>query len=206
LECVLDVFDRQKKVGFAMAAMPAHIHYDAKVDSYEARYVSANSASTGMPEVIPLVEEHRLRFCPVSARSQLMPAGPFSKRDGDAKLKRVKRTKDESYPYKVLEGVQGLAVGKGVELQWRMQRGSPFGWWYGQLESLKIDADGARAMAVIIFTHFPEDSSWYRLQVRFGGPEMVDCPFGGYTGGVRPVSDKEQKHWMRFFPQKPVTF
>jgi len=203
LECVLEVFDREKKLGFAMAAMPAHIQYDAKLNSYVARYLSA---STVMPEVISSGEEHRLRFCPTSAQTRLMPASPFSECGGGAELKQAKRTKDESYPYKVLEGVNGLTIGQGVELQWRMQKGSPFGWWYGELESLKMDADGVMATAVIIFRHFPANSRWYRLQVRFGGPEMLDCPFGGYTGGVRPVSDKEHKHWMRFFPKKPVTF
>jgi len=203
LECVLEVFDREKKLGFAMAAMTARIQYDAKADSYVARYLSASEV---MPEVISLVEEQRLRFCPESARAQLMPQCPFSQFYRDAKLEEVRHTEDESYPYRVLEGIESLTVGEGVELQWKMQRGSPFGWWYGHLESLKIDADVARATAVIVFSHFPSNSRWYRLQVRFGGPDMMDCPFGGYTGGLRPVSDKEQRHWMRFFPKKPVIF
>ena len=33
------------------------------------------------------------------------------------------------YPYRVLEGLEGLEVGRNVELQWKMQEGSPFGWW-----------------------------------------------------------------------------
>ena len=42
----------------------------------------------------------------------------------------------------VLEGIPELKVGQGVELQWKMQQGSPFGWWFGTVESLERDAGG----------------------------------------------------------------
>jgi len=45
----------------------------------------------------------------------------------------------------VLEGVPDLKIGQGLELQWKMQQGSPFGWWFGTVESVERDAGGARA-------------------------------------------------------------
>jgi len=203
LECILEVFDREKKVGFVMSAMNARIQYDMEVDGYMVQYLSACEVT---PEIITSEEEHRLRFCPASVRSQLMPEYNLSKSGNDDIGERGCRKQHVSYPYRVLEGIQGLTVGKGVELQWKMQQRSPFGWWYGQLESLLPDPDGVRATAVITFNHFPSTSRWYRLMVRFGGAEMRECLFGGYTGGIRAVSEEEIQNWMRFVPKRKLDF
>lgn len=208
-EVTLEVFDREKKLGFAMAAMAARIQYEARLDSYIARYLSASEI---LPETILATEEHRLRFCPESARNRLRPGYPLaSSTIGDARVEsNTEHAKaaacSPSYPYRVLEGFQDLEVGKGVELQWKMQYGSPFGWWFGHLEALHRDPDGKRATATITFRHFPSTSRWYRLEVRFGDSEMHPCSFGGYTGGIRASTEAESKHWMRFFPKELVVF
>jgi len=208
-ECTLEVFDREKKLGFAMAAMAARIQYERRLDAYIARYLSASEI---LPETIPAKEEHRLRFCPESARGRLQPGFPpagsitlDARVDGTAEAAKA-ATAFTAYPYRVLEGTQELKVGQGVELQWKMQYGSPFGWWYGHLEALQQDADGKLAKATITFRHFPSTSRWYRLEVRFGDAEQRPCTFGGYTGGIRAVSEVETKHWMKFFPSDPVVF
>merc|ERR1712232_396253 len=183
--CVVDVFDREKKLGFAMAAMPACVNYQAKGDSYAARYVSASIVP---PENIPRSEGHRLRFCQPSAEWLLGPQLS------------AERPAIDFYPYKVLEGFNDLVAGRGVELQWKMQSKSPFGWWYGSLESLDPDAGGRTALATICFEHFPVGSRWYRLQVRFVDHTVRECAFGGFTGGIRAVTDAEHARWMRYFP------
>ncbi|CAK0792841.1 unnamed protein product [Prorocentrum cordatum] len=186
LECTLEVFDREKKLGFAMAAMPARLQYEARSYAYVARYLSACEVP---PEKIPACERHRLRFCPESARGQLLGGHPHASQDGDAKVDAPcdKAAADPGmnfYPYRVLQGIEGLEVGTGVELQWRtMQEGSPFGWWYGQLDALTRVGDGL-ARATITFRHFPASSRWYRLEVVFGDSKMRECSFGGYTGGI----------------------
>jgi len=197
---LLEVFDREKKLGFAMAAMSARITYDRVLDSFVARYISASEV---LPEVISACESHRIRFCPPSARAQLQP-GPMAEAGPVAMLE--DQPLGLSYPYRVLEGHGDLVVGQGVELQWKMQYGSPFGWWYGCLERLQTDPDGRMATATLIFRHFPSTSRWYRLQVRLGDARMQPCAFGGFTGGLRPASAAESKHWMRFFPSDPVIF
>lgn len=224
-ECVLEVFDREKKSGYAMSAMPARVQYMHSKCAYRVQYISA---SVVRPEMIPLDEEHRLRFCPVSARCRLWPGwsigqetsshdgrytndaagGDFKAAYGAARKNAVSivsalvpRRPEIHYPYRVLEGTEGLEVGRGVELQWKMQTNSPFAWWFGILEQISIPSDGGAAMAVIIFPHFDERSEWYRLRVRFGDSERRDCMFGGVTGGIRQCTPEEQAHWMRFFPQ-----
>jgi hypothetical protein len=197
-ECVLEVFDREKKPGFAMAAMAAKMQYDRNLDAYVAKYISASEV---LPEVVPLNEKHRLRFCPLSARPRLrpgMPAPPMTEGPTGNKVS------DLVYPYKVLEGADGLVVGQGVELQWKMQLRSPFGWWFGNLESLQKERDGKLYSATITFRHFPSTSRWYRLVVKFGDSEMRACTFGGYTGGVRAVSKTEQERWVTYLPKAPV--
>lgn len=194
-ECTLEVFDREKKRGFAMSAMPARVQYESKGNMYIARYLSASMV---LPEAIVAKEEHRLRFCPAPAREQLLPAGGKQGAAFDADQR-------EAYPYKVLEGVGELVPGQGVELQWKMQEGSPFGWWYGHLESIRFEKDGL-ATACITFRHFPPASRWYCLNVRFGDGHRHPCTFGGYTGGVRAVSEADRKQWMYFFPKEPLAF
>lgn len=193
--CLLEVFDREKRIGFAMSAMPAWVRYDRDLNCYVATYISANKV---LPEAIPLVEQHRFRFCPASARQKLRPGyqscGPGRSPEDILNKPNVPQI---CYPYKVLEGLNGLQVGQPLELQWKMQAKSPFGWWYGVLEELRLEADGA--MATLIFPHFPANSRWHRLGVRLGGSEIQPCAFGGYTGGVRAVSPEENRHWLRFF-------
>jgi len=204
-EAMLEVFDREKKLGFAMAAMAARVEYDLVTDCYVARYLSASEVQ---PEYIPSEEFYRLRFCPPSALDALWPA---VRRAGDVQPEASpcsslgsRRAPRASYPYRVLEGVGDLQVGQGVELQWKMQFGSPFGWWFGHLEDLQRDQGSHTALATITFKHFPATSRWYRLLVRFGDAEQRPCAFGGYTGGIRGVTPEERTLWMRFFPEDPV--
>jgi len=195
-EYVLEVFDREKKLGFAMAAMVAEVTYDKDEDGFVASYLSASEV---LPETIPADEGHRLRFCPASCRAQLRPqvsVEPDPTHQG----------RPWCYMYRVLRGHQELSVGQGVELQWKMQLGSPFGWWYGHLEQLRRDPSGKLATATITFPHFLSTSRWYRLEVRFGDAEMRPCSFGGYTGGLRVASAAEREHWMRYFPKEPFAF
>mmetsp|Transcript_54767 Transcript_54767/g.138321 ORF Transcript_54767/g.138321 Transcript_54767/m.138321 type:complete len:503 (-) Transcript_54767:859-2367(-) len=208
-ECILEVFDREKKMGFAMSAMPARVQYDASVRGFVARYLSASEV---MPETIPNHESHRLRFCPLSARPQLQPGLSQASSVLDMRLDcsphsgKSNTERSPKYPYSVLVGTEGLHVGMAVELQWKMQSGSPFGWWYGILEELHIVPNEETARATITFHHFPSTSRWHRLGVKFGDDELRPCSFGGYTGGIRPVSEDEKKNWMRFFPKEPVVF
>lgn len=220
-EFMLEVFDRQKKEGFAMSAMPARVHYDSREDSYVAWYISASEVP---PELISSQEKHRLRFCPASVREPLWhPETPavvselpcerlwcaFKER-ARCCVRRRSPSQDLSskdpvgYPYSVLAGIDGLKVGGAVELQWKMQEQSPFGWWYGQLEELRSDCDGKLATATVIFPHFQTTSQWYRLAVRFGDAEVRDCMLGGKSGGLRPVPEGEKTQWMQHFPEKPI--
>jgi hypothetical protein len=197
-QVVLEIFDREKKIGFAMSAMPATVRYKADDDTYIAQYISASPVR---PESIASSENHRLRFCPVSVRERLRPGPPLIDEDMICQA-----PSPLSYPYTVLGGTEGLVVGRGVELQWKMQENSPFGWWYGDLEALRRDRGEAAVTATVIFRHFPKSSPWYRLDVKFGDSAMRDCIFGGKTGGMRPVNTQEQKRWMQHLPVSPIVF
>jgi len=204
LECTLEVFDREKKLGFTMAAMPAKVRYCRGTGHharYHARYLSA---SKGVQEIIPVKEEHRLRFCPESARHQLCPHTSQLQYTPAGSTQTAGTASAAEYPYRVLEGISGLEEGQDVEVQWKMQKESPFGWWFGHLESLHNEPNGLRASATITFRHFPETSRWYRMNIRIGGPEEHQNELGGYTGGLRPVSNEEAGRWKVFFPKELI--
>lgn len=210
-ECTLEIFDREKKLGFAMGAMPARVQYDRSAKGYVARYLSAAAVT---PEAIPETEGFRLRFCPPSARERLLSRAPGDTHREWSDIYQMEEAEDRgpvkpvptAYPYRPLVGFEGLKVGEGVELQWKMQMGSPFGWWYGVLEALHIDPGEKEGSATVIFKHFASNTRWYRLVVRFGSSATRPCQFGGYTGGIRAATEAESAHWMRFMPKEPVSF
>lgn len=197
---MLEVLDREKKLGFKMAAMPAMVRVDAPSRSYVATYPSAAQVRS---EAIPWEEGQRLRFCPPSARG-LLAHGPGAAPSEAPHIGAPCGARAQAYPYRVLGGMRGLHVGQGVEVQWKMQPQSPFGWWYGHLEEVHVDAREETALAVVAFRHFPAESRWYRLALRFGDDEPRPCISGGYTGGLRSVAAEEARQWMRFFPAEPV--
>jgi len=207
LECTLEVLGKESKLGFAMAAVPARVQYEIRLDAYVARYVDARHAPPH--EKICAHEEHRLRFCPESVRGKLLNSCPQQapENSSDAKVDssphaKAPRGRDMLYPHRVLQGVEGLEVGDGVELQWKMHEGSPFSWWYGQLDALSRTSDGL-AQATITLPHLPATSKWYRLDVLFGDSKMRDCAFGGFTGGIRPLSDAEKRQCMALAIAQP---
>jgi len=238
-ECTLEVFDRERKPGFAMSAMVAHVLFEKAGDDSEGYFIARYLSASEVPlEVIPASEEFRLRFCPAPARKQLNPSCPIPLPEGTrhhdlderyvvggscsssryfahgrftdttTSLSAATSQGDGlSYPYAVFRGLKDLKVGDGVELQWKMQMGSPFGWWYGHLEALDRNNDGKTVTATLTFRHFPIASRWHRLRVVVGDGEMRRCTFGGYTGGLQPVvGDASKKRWMRFSPKQLVTF
>lgn len=185
---LVEVFNREKKMGFAMSCMSAKVSWDRNGNCYVAHY---QSASQVLPEFIPACESYRLRFCPLSARQQLQP-----------ELQPPEAA--ETYPYRLLHGIDGLKVGGGCELQWKMQMGSPFGWWYGTVEAIERLPCGATV--TMIFKHFPATSRWYRLRVTVGDGVMRRCAIGGHHGGIRAVAPVEKERWMKFAPKEPVVF
>lgn len=188
---LLEVFDREKKMGFAMSCMPAKVAWDENKKSYIAHY---QSASQTLPEHIPTQEVRRLRFCPASAQARLMP-------------ELVPPEASDIYSHRPLRGGnESLKVGQGCELQWKMQMGSPFGWWYGTVESVEPHSNGVTATLTMLFEHFPATSRWYRLRVDVGDGAVRRCAIGGHHAGVRAVTESERKHWMEFFPKEPLVF
>lgn len=187
----LEVYHRERKRGFAMSVMPANVSFKAKRNVYMADYISASQVH---PEAIPVSESYRLRFCPSSTREHLEP-------DLVAKPREQDQEQSLHYPYRVLQDTTGLIPGQSVELQWKMQWGSPFGWWYGTLEAITRETNGPHATATILFDHFPKHSRWYRMEVRFGDAEIRPNDFGGFTGGIRACSHAETRHWNQYFPQ-----
>lgn len=238
-ECLLEVFHRGLKLGFAMSALSARVRWDphaGKDGAYVAKYLSASECP---PEVIPGTQGHRLRFCPEPVRRRLLDPGlgpldsmlgvgrspgpphqvpldgaalaamPMDVTSPDGPVPDIEYAKapdTKFYPYAIMNGTDGLVPGQGVELQWKMQLGSPFGWWYGMLEALKVDVVTGVAKAVVTFPHFPPHSRWYRLVVEFGDDQLRQCDMGGYSGGLRPVSPTEKDHWMHFLPSEPIEF
>lgn len=200
--CILEIFDREKKQGFCMAAMTAQVHYDGPKKSFMATYLSAAAVP---PEAIAESESFRLRFCRQAVRDQL------SERNEEIMFFKSEslpghpgRARQDCYPYRVHTGNQSFAVGDAVELQWKMQEASPFGWWFGELEFVRSCTETGLTTATVLFKHFPSHTKWYRLQVVFGDAKIRLCDFGGYTGGFVRVDAAETSHWMRFFPKEPL--
>eukprot|EP00440_Ansanella_granifera_P024687 gb/GFBE01026809.1/.p1 GENE.gb/GFBE01026809.1/~~gb/GFBE01026809.1/.p1 ORF type:complete len:417 (+),score=66.97 gb/GFBE01026809.1/:1-1251(+) len=195
----LEVLQSEKKPGFAMSAMPATVLYDRQLKAYVASYISLSKVPD---EVIPESQAHRLRFCPASAQQRLQPGIASAPLAFRSEVRSLAQAANGCYPHKVLEGLEGLEVGVDVEVQWKMQLFSSFGWWFGHLEKLTLIEGTEEATATITFPHLVETSRWFRLEVRVGSAEIQPCSLGGWTGGLRRVSETEKKAWMQVYPLK----
>lgn len=183
--CLLEVFDRERKLGFAMSAHPAVCRWDQRRQAYVAKYLSVSDVPE---EYIPYHDgQRRLRFCPPSAQAGI--TCPYS---GGIDPFRVLPLDP-----KALEELQeAFAQGQGIELQWKMRAGGPFGWWYAEVEA--IEARGSSFYATLLFRHFPESSPWYRLLVPISITSPEPCAIGGFCGGIRRCTDEEQVMWRRY--------
>jgi len=47
-----------------------------------------------------------------------------------------------------------------VEIQWKRNVDSPFGWWRGFIEEIEVD------YITVFFPHFKKQSNWYRVKVK----------------------------------------
>jgi len=191
-ECNLEVLEREKEEGSFSLTRVARVNYDMTCDSYVARYISDSKDALPMPERIPHAEGARLRGSPHPSKAEL----------GVATDKAEFRVSPD-HPHAVVEGTAGFSVGQRVELQWTLEAGSPFGWWFGVLEDLRHHEDGRCAIATITFQHFPTNSRWYRLSFVFGDTEVRPCAFGGFTGGIRAASEADEVRWRTFFRGSP---
>ncbi|CAK9078009.1 unnamed protein product [Durusdinium trenchii] len=220
-EALLEVYDREKKLGFAMSCMLAKVTWDAQINCYIASYVSASQAKTMgslfmscqvVPERIPYHEGYRLRFCPPSAREllkpELVPPQASELPPGTGPTQRTRR---------VAQGWcmnLGSRSGEGMtKYAYRASRLVETLLWFTLLErvrggwqALERDAGGSRARVTMIFDHFPSTSRWRRLQIVVGDGVVRQCAIGGWHGGVRAVTEAEKREWAKFFPKEPVIF
>merc|ERR1719161_1817917 len=125
-----------------------------------------------------------MRFCPPSAHTgircpytggidpfRVLPLGPMT-----------------------IEELQAMfQQGQGIELQWKMRSGGPFGWWYAEVEA--VEARGERFFATLLFRHFAESSPWHRLVVPICVNHPEPCAIGGFCGGIRKCTSDEQTKW-----------
>lgn len=195
---ILEVFHRQHHRAFARAVVTAWVSWEATAGCYMAKYLGG---AEGSVEQIPEEEAvWRLRFCPAPVRGILRPGRMPSPEEIQLEelmesdpMCRVAAT---PYPFRVLKGVDAtLAVGQGVELQWKMQEDGPFGWWYGRLEEIHLKDDGRSVIVTILFEQFAKDSPWHRQVVEVGDGKMRLAAVGGYTGGLRGCTVKDQQQW-----------
>lgn len=175
-----------------MSAAPAQVRYNHEMRSYVAQFIGNCKP---VLEMIPKRQEHRLRAFPQNIKSRMRPAISGLEDDDH-----TNKPNEHSLPYCVLVGTCGLSIGCSVELQWKTWRRSPFIWWYGVLENLRHQ-DGATAVATILFPHFPETSRFYRQHVQIGDGVVRPGAFGGFTGGIRRLSQTEVNMCLQFLPQ-----
>lgn len=182
--CLLEVLDRELKPGFAMSAHPAICYWDQGRNSYAAKYLSVSDVPE---EYIPLKEGlRRLRFCPATARAGM--TCPYS---GGIDPFRVLPMGELTFD----ELQTTFPQGQGIELQWKMRAGGPFGWWYAEVEGVEARGNGFHAM--LLFRHFPASSPWYRLLVPLCLTNPEPCAIGGFCGGLRRCTAEEQATWQK---------
>ncbi|CEM09168.1 unnamed protein product [Vitrella brassicaformis CCMP3155] len=172
----VEVFERERKPGFAMSCMPASVRWSAPCRKYRVSYVSVDN-------VAEFVDESRLRLVsPEVRRHRPTPHDYFR-------------------PPGIADTLRNLKKGTPVEIQWKMRRDSPFGWWFGEVLSVKTNTT---TVVTVAFKHFPANSRWYTIELRPGADEPTRNGIsGGWVGGMRVVSAEERARWYTYMPSTP---
>jgi hypothetical protein len=87
-------------------------------------------------------------------------------------------------------------AGQGVEIQWRQRRDHPFGWWYGEFQSIDPKTKKMR----ITFEQYYTISPWYVVTPILGTTQPTPGT-SGELGGLRLVTDPNDiARWKSFLP------
>ncbi|XP_010673037.2 F-box protein At2g26850 [Beta vulgaris subsp. vulgaris] len=114
------------------------------------------------------------------------------------------------YDLHVSDSLDDLKPGDHFEIQWRRNRGFPYGWWYGvvdHLESCTRNEDHCichdNEMVILEFNQYATNSRWRRMSVNRKNHREEGNEGDGFYGGIRKIyCEEEISTWKSLWPTK----
>ncbi|KAL8493755.1 hypothetical protein ACS0TY_024795 [Phlomoides rotata] len=175
------VFNRENgHIGFMLSCYDAHLSYDSTTDNFIARY-KANGRS--------MIEEG-IDWKRIRAPSVNTPANVLH----------------------ISDCLDELKPGDHIEIQWRKNKQFPFGWWYGvvgHLDSCNCNEYSCSChindTVILEFNQYSPESRWRKAAISRREHREVGDETGGFYGGIRKVSKKEEiEKWEQLWPNCPL--
>ncbi|KAJ6852934.1 F-box protein-like isoform X2 [Iris pallida] len=173
------VYNRENgHVGFMLSCYDAELRYDSITDTFHARYPPHGQRLANVEEGI---EWERLRAPPVDT-----PA----------------------HDLHVSDCLNDLRPGDHIEIQWRRNKGFPYGWWYGVVGHLELCSGNenhcrcsSEDTVMLEFNQYTPDSVWRQTTVSRKDHREEGNETDGFYGGIRKLRDKDEiSMWRRLWP------
>ncbi|KAM7273194.1 hypothetical protein ACFE04_027858 [Oxalis oulophora] len=165
-------------VCFMLSCYDAEVSYDSRTDTFQARYPPHGRRAMAVENCVPW---ERLRAPPVDTL-------PHDLHDFDC--------------------LNELKPGDHIEIQWRIQKDFPYGWWYGVVGHLE-SCDGNQNYCscqnsdtvVVEFNQYTPGSRWRITTVNRKEHKEEGNNALGFYGGIRKLkSEDEISIWKRLWP------
>ncbi|KAF3791954.1 F-box protein [Nymphaea thermarum] len=173
------VYNREHgHVGFMLSCYDAELSYDCQTDTFQARYPPHGRRTIVIEEGIPW---ERLRAAPVDT-----PARDLH----------------------VSDCLNDLRPGDHIEIQWRRNKEFPYGWWYGVVGHLDSCGSTDRNCCchlndtvILEFNQYAPGSRWRRTAISRKDHREEGNEAGGFYGGIRKLSSKDEiSTWRHLWP------
>lgn len=174
------VYNREHgREGFLLSCYDAEVSYDRRTHTFRARY-PPHGRRRAVVEYG--VEWDRLRAPPID---------------------------NLAYDLHISDCLNDLHPGDHVEIQWRINKECPYGWWYGMIGHLE-SCDGNRHfchchlsdMVVLEFKHYTSESGWRQALLNRKDLGEAGSETYGFYGGIRKLKSEEDEisKWRQFWP------
>ncbi|KAI4386209.1 hypothetical protein MLD38_004161 [Melastoma candidum] len=173
------VYNRENgHVGFMLSCYDAELCYDSKTDTFQARYPPHGRRAAAMES---RVTWDRIRAPPVNT---------------------------PPHDLHITNCLQDLRPGDSIEIQWRRNKGFPYGWWYGvvgHLESCDGNTSFCRCQSsdtvVLEFDQYAQGSRWRYATIDRWNHREEGNEADGFYGGIRKLwTEKEISIWKQLWP------
>lgn len=175
------VYNRENgHVGFMLSCYDAHISYDPRTDTFQARYPPHGRRAVAIESGVPW---ERLRAPPVDTTP---------------------------HDLHISDCLHELRPGDHIEIQWRRNKEFPYGWWFGVVGHLEsCDGNYCRChdsdTLVLEFNQYTPGSRWRHTTVNRKDHREEGNEVDGFYGGIRKLNTEEEiLTWRQLWPTETL--
>ncbi|CAM8886451.1 unnamed protein product [Rhodiola kirilowii] len=178
------IYNRQNgHVGFSLSCYDARLSYDHQTDTFQARYPAY--------EMLEIPIEKNVTWDSLRAPPPV-----------------------DTNPYDLFhsDSLNELSPGDHIEIQWRINKKLPYGWWYGVVGHLdscdRIEANchcSTSDIIVLEFNQYSTDSRWRMTLINRREHREKGNEADGFYGGVRKLESRDSDEistWQRLWPSQ----